>query len=346
MKTTGLQSASRSGPAKLRQTRGEKQGVSVLEEFLDLLEESLPLRISFEDLSGVLGDVKEMELSGRLRQHACDFCMFAKSRRTPLQDCMINKAAANRVAMRRLEGYTGQCHLGLTDIVEPLVYKGRVLGVFYYGSVVASGTEALARKRIAKYCARRELDPAPFLRLVKKAPQITSKALEKYRKHLRLVIKFCLQILEAYGLPIERYRTEFDAYFAARRKLNPLAQAAIRYVHMHYRNPIRLTDVAAHVKCHPDYLCVTLRKELKGGFGDYVNRVRIDHALRLMKLKRFSLGEIAFQVGFNDQSYFNKIFKRLLGCTPGEYYPDRGEPTESPEALSEARPFQKRGNRL
>ncbi|MFA7345597.1 MAG: helix-turn-helix domain-containing protein [Terrimicrobiaceae bacterium] len=305
---------------------------SILEELFGLLEEAVPLRVNFEDLSGILGDVGEMALSGRWRVHTCAFCQFAKSRSATHGDCITNKQVCNRLATRRMEGFVGQCHLGLTDIVEPLVFKGRVLGVFYYGSVVLRGTEDLAKKRIERYCARRKVRAAPFLKLLAKAPRIDRKTLERLRARLRLAAKISLQILEAFGLPMERYRTEFDAWFTSQRRFAPLAQAAIRYVHLNYRNPIRLAEVAAHAKCHPDYLCKVLRREFRCGLGDYVNRVRVDHARRLISAGRFSLGEIAFQTGFSDQSYFNKIFKSLIGCTPGEYK-ESGGGSRAPQDL-------------
>lgn len=292
---------------------------SILEEMFALLEKTSPMRISFEDLSGVVSDVRDLFTERRWRAHSCEFCTFAKSRRSTHRDCLVNKMATNRIAGRRGKSFSGQCHLGVTDIVHPLVYQGHVLGIFYYGSVVVEGTEPLARKRIAKYCARRKVNPAPFLTRLKRLPRISPEALTQAQSRLNLASRICIRILEAYGMPSERYHTDRDTYEAHLRRHHILVQTALRYIHQNYRNTIRLSDVASHVKCHPDHLCRLFKKQVGCGLGEFVERVRINHARKLISTGRFSIGEIAFQVGFNNQSYFNRIFKTRIGCTPGEF---------------------------
>jgi AraC-like DNA-binding protein len=57
------------------------------------------------------------------------------------------------------------------------------------------------------------------------------------------------------------------------------------------------------------------------GFGliEYLHRIRIDHARRLLQTERFSVGEIGHLVGFPDQSHFGKIFRRMVGVSPQEF---------------------------
>lgn len=315
-----LASKNASGGENVHNKTDSTGDLSLLGQLCKLFEESGAANISFEDLTGVAYDVPDMRLLEEYRYHTCKFCMFAKSRRSSLQDCMRNKQAVNRLAVRRQEGFRGQCHLGLTDLVEPLVFKGRVLGVFYYGSLVVDGTEAEARRRINRYCARKKMDPAPFLARLKAAAKIDDQELEKYRKQLIFVVQFAQRLLEAYGLPLERYKTEMWIHkMNLRHEVPMIVQAAIRYVHGRYAEQVRLSTVADFIKCHPDYLSRLFKKSMSCGFEEYLSRVRVDHARLLLETNRYSLGEVGFLVGFQEQTHFGRVFKRFTALTPGQY---------------------------
>ena len=309
-------------------------GRSIFENLFRLIEQDGPLVINFEDVSGVTFDVPDLVLSSAARFHGCKFCVLAKRTRETHFDCVRNKLATNRIAVRRLAGFTGLCHLGMTDIVEPLVYRQRVLGVFYYGSVVVRGTETEARRRIIRYCQRRKLEPSPLLTAFRKAPKIDRTDLSRYRERLILAAEFAVRVLDAQGLPLERYRTEMGAQFLhSRIDILPLVQNAMRYIHRNYTEPLEIAAIARYVKCHPDYLSRVFKKSVTCGLSEYVLRVRIDRARHLIDTKRFSIGEIAWNVGFQDQSHFGRVFKRLLGVSPGRYVgsakPERLGPEQS-----------------
>ena len=100
--------------------------------------------------------------------------MFAKSRRETHADCIRNKTAVNRLATRRKKMFSGQCHIGLTELVAPLMYQGPVMGVFFLGSVVVRETATEARRKLRRYCETQGLDSRPFLAALAKAPQISA----------------------------------------------------------------------------------------------------------------------------------------------------------------------------
>jgi AraC-like DNA-binding protein len=93
----------------------------------------------------------------------------------------------------------------------------------------------------------------------------------------------------------------------------------MRFVHRQYSTQIQITEVAGQLKCHPDYLSRLFKKSVGCGFGEYVMRVRIDRARNLIETGKYSMGEIAWNTGFQDQSHFGRVFKRLVGMTPGEF---------------------------
>ncbi len=67
------------------------------------------------------------------------------------------------------------------------------------------------------------------------------------------------------------------------------------------------------------YLSHVFKKNNKMGFSAYVQELRINHAIELMKKQNFSIKTVAGYCGFNDPLYFSKVFKKKTGLTPKEY---------------------------
>lgn len=78
-------------------------------------------------------------------------------------------------------------------------------------------------------------------------------------------------------------------------------------------------ELALEAKVHPVHLAAVFRQFYQETMGEYVQKLRIAHASRLLLDKNLSLTEIAYSTGFSDQSHFNRIFKRYVGVTPGAF---------------------------
>lgn len=101
---------------------------------------------------------------------------------------------------------------------------------------------------------------------------------------------------------------------------NPaLFQKCISYIHDHYKESLNLETVANIIHLNPSYFSSIFKKEIGLSFSSYLNKVRIDHSKLLLKDTDSSIVEIALEVGFEDQSYFSKVFKNLTNMTPKQY---------------------------
>lgn len=100
---------------------------------------------------------------------------------------------------------------------------------------------------------------------------------------------------------------------------NKLVEIAREYVQEHYFEKISLTDVADKIGVTPGYLSTLFQKQLDKGFIDFLNEVRIERACTYLQQNYLKTYEIAYKVGFNDEKYFSKVFKKLKGCSPSEY---------------------------
>ena len=87
-----------------------------------------------------------------------------------------------------------------------------------------------------------------------------------------------------------------------------------------YLNPqLKLSDVARQVGTNRTYLSRFFNQEKQMTFFDYVNNLRVEHAVSLLKNSDLRLNAIAEQSGFNSISTFRRVFAAKQQCTPSEY---------------------------
>ena len=95
---------------------------------------------------------------------------------------------------------------------------------------------------------------------------------------------------------------------------------AIEYIQENYMEDLPLVTVASSVYVSEFYLSHLFRKEMNQTFSDYVAKVRIDKAREFLREDPTArIQEIAIKTGFNDPTYFAKIFKKHTGVSPREY---------------------------
>ncbi len=102
---------------------------------------------------------------------------------------------------------------------------------------------------------------------------------------------------------------------------------AVSYVATNYPEKLRLATAARLCDLSPFQFSRNFKKELGFTFRDFVVRVRIERAAELMKHSSASVTEAAFVVGFNDLSYFARMFRRQLGVSPS-HYRSESEPSQ------------------
>ena len=99
---------------------------------------------------------------------------------------------------------------------------------------------------------------------------------------------------------------------------------AVQYVQTNYAGKITLDAVANEVYLSPAYFSKVFKDEMKLSFNSYLNRYRIDKARELLRSTAIPLVDVSAMVGYEDQSYFSKVFKKVTGVTPGRYRESRG----------------------
>lgn len=94
---------------------------------------------------------------------------------------------------------------------------------------------------------------------------------------------------------------------------------AVLYVDDHFQENLTLVSVAERFHIEKSYFSRLFRKETGENFVLYICRRRMEKAVEYMKKTDINLTEIAFMVGYDDYTYFNKVFRKTMGVSPREY---------------------------
>jgi len=100
---------------------------------------------------------------------------------------------------------------------------------------------------------------------------------------------------------------------------NEIIKRAIQYISRNFSSPITLEQVANDVHLNPAYFSSMFKQSTGSSFKEYLNMVRIEESKRLLANTDYSVIDIAVATGFEDQSYFSKVFKKYTGLTPKQY---------------------------
>ena len=100
---------------------------------------------------------------------------------------------------------------------------------------------------------------------------------------------------------------------------NERINSIFNYVKDHFKEPIRLEEIAGKVSMTVPSFCRYFKKITHKTFTKFVNDYRLVHACKLLAEKPISISAIAFESGFNNFSHFNKSFKEFTGKNASEY---------------------------
>ena len=99
----------------------------------------------------------------------------------------------------------------------------------------------------------------------------------------------------------------------------PAIAKAKQFIHEHHTEDLSLGKVAAAVHTSIFYFCKLFRKVTGITFTEFVSRTRIENAKNLLLNPNLRISEIAFEVGFQSLTHFNRVFRKIEGESPTQY---------------------------
>lgn len=146
--------------------------------------------------------------------------------------------------------------------------------------------------------------------IVRAVEQILSELRTKGKYYQHLIIMHYAELL------ILIYRHLTDNYIPL--CSNRMMKDAIGFVKEHYQENISARDIALHAGISERYLRKIFAHHLSISPMDYLNQIRINKSIELLRLTSLSIKEVSFLCGFNSPQYFSRVFKQQTGSTPSE----------------------------
>lgn len=118
------------------------------------------------------------------------------------------------------------------------------------------------------------------------------------------------RIVDLYSEEMRKSRNK-DNYQAVR--------AAAEYIKGHFKEKISVTDVGRSVHLSGSYLSHIFSETFGRTLTEYLTDVRVEYAKKLLAKPELSISEVAYESGFEDVSYFSRVFKKAEGITPRDF---------------------------
>ena len=126
------------------------------------------------------------------------------------------------------------------------------------------------------------------------------------------IIDICITLQEV----VENF---MNAAFYDKDKGNPYIRKALRFMYDNYGERLELPQVADFVGLSPNYFSSLFHDTVGVSFKEYLNSIRVEASKQLLMSTEYDLADIAAAMGFPDQSYYCKVFKKVTGMSPGKF---------------------------
>lgn len=266
----------------------------------------LPLRLVSSDPEGWCLDDQNINRS--------PFCEALNLCKSACGACLDT----NRRLMKEAEvkgPTTCHCFAGLCATAVPITLGASVIGFLKTGQVFSQTPTEEQFSSILDMIGRKTLDKKAQAML--KEAYLHTRYVEpmRYQSMVTLLQSFAEQLSEqADSLAIIEEGSEPSAIARAR-----------KYIHENLDQPLPLGLVARHAGLSESHFCRLFKDSAGLTLTDYVNRCRIDWAKRELLRPEARISEIAFIVGYQSLSQFNRSFVRIVGTSPTLYRRERLE---------------------
>jgi AraC-like DNA-binding protein len=206
------------------------------------------------------------------------------------------------------EPQTITCALGLSDSAVPVRMNERLIGFLQIGQVFRKKPTSAQFEKVVRLAEKWGIktDRATLKLAFFSGKVVTPKAHDAALKLLTIFAQHLAMMSNQ--VFIQRDNEELPGITKAR-----------TYIQEHQGEDLSLGQVAKAVNMSSFYFCKMFKKVAGINFTEYVSRVRIEKAKNLMLNPNLRVSEIAFEVGFQSLTHFNRVFKSILGHSPTEY---------------------------
>lgn len=103
------------------------------------------------------------------------------------------------------------------------------------------------------------------------------------------------------------------------KKYSKPVEESLRIIEKNYNKNLSLEEISEEIAVSKNYFCYLFKREVGVSLWNYLTQIRMKYAKKLLEETELKTYEIAFEVGYDNPSYFSKIFKKIESVTPNEY---------------------------
>jgi AraC-like DNA-binding protein/ligand-binding sensor protein len=208
----------------------------------------------------------------------------------------------------RAEACTLTCPVGLSDTAVPVRLGEELIGFLQTGQVFRKKPTQAQFDRAAERVKQWELDIDldELKRLYFQTRVLSPKQYEAMVKLLTIFAEHLSMVSNQ--IVVRQKNTE-----------PPVIARAKKYIEDHQSDDLSLGEVAKAVNTSVFYFCKLFKKITGVNFTDYLARVRVEKAKNLLLNPNLRVSEIAYEVGFQSLTHFNRVFKRIVGESPTQF---------------------------
>jgi AraC-like DNA-binding protein len=233
------------------------------------------------------------------------FCAFLADRKGACGLCLQTQ---EKLAKHQgQQPCTVRCAFGLTETRVPIQLGDRLIGFLQVGQIFTQPPSMAAFKKAVRHLY--PMDAATEKKLFalwKKTPLVPA---EKYNATVQLLKFFAKQLSSMSNqITIEEANAE-----------SPVITRARHYIAAHKTEVLSLATVAKAAGASVFHFCKSFHKSTGLNFTEYVARARVEDAKEGLHNRNRRISEIAYDVGFQSLTQFNRTFRRIFGQSPSDY---------------------------
>lgn len=264
---------------------------------------------AFQDCTGLPLTLTPLETWGlphHQRKNENPFCAFLATDRVACTACL--GAQKELCGTPNSSSNTVTCFAGFRETAVPIRVNGSPIGLLQTGQILSAPPTEEGFQRIREKLERMgaKLDPRQLAATYFQSPVSNN---QRYQATITLLRQFASH-LELVGNRIVMESETIEA---------PIIQRARTYIEENFSDTISLKEIAAALHTSTFYFCKIFRKGTGLTFTEYLTRVRIEAAKTQLANPHLRISEIAFAVGFQSLSQFNRAFRGFTGRSPTQY---------------------------
>ena len=223
------------------------------------------------------------------------FCREVRKNETLYQKCLACDQAGFAQCHKSGEICIYRCHIGLTEVVAPIMDRGVLIGYLLFGQLLSPDAKAFVEERI---------EALPF----------ENKA---YMKELLSAIEITEErIINASARLMAMCTSYVQLQKALRTKGEGLGARLSDYIDEHLSHSLTVETLSKALAASRGTIYTVSKKTFGMGISDYIRSRRISAAVELLKAGEKPIYKIAEAVGISDANYLTKLIKKATGHTP------------------------------